>query len=31
MIYLTKTEPARNMARFYGLDIQPTLLGNGRS
>ena len=25
MIYLTKTDPARNMARFYVLDIQPTL------
>ena len=27
MIYLTKIEPAQNMARFYGLDIQPTLFG----
>jgi predicted DNA-binding WGR domain protein len=27
MIYLTKTDPARNMARFYVLDIQPTLFG----
>lgn len=27
MIYLTKTDPGRNMARFYSLDIQPTLFG----
>jgi len=27
MIYLTKIEPARNMARFYLLDVQPTLFG----
>ena len=27
MIYLTRTDPARNMARFYVLDIQPTLFG----
>jgi len=27
MIYLTKTDPAQNMARFYSLDIQPTLFG----
>ena len=27
MIYLTKSDPARNMARFYTLDIQPTLFG----
>lgn len=28
MIYLTKTDPAQNMARFYILDVQPTLLGD---
>jgi predicted DNA-binding WGR domain protein len=27
MIYLTKSDPARNMSRFYLLDIQPTLFG----
>jgi hypothetical protein len=27
MIYLTKTDPSRNMARFYVLDVQPTLFG----
>ena len=27
MIYLTKTDPGRNMARFYSLDVQPTLFG----
>ena len=27
MIHLTRTDPARNMARFYVLDIQPTLFG----
>jgi predicted DNA-binding WGR domain protein len=27
MIYLTKTDPAQNMSRFYTLDIQPTLFG----
>ena len=27
MIYLTKTDPAQNMSRFYILDIQPTLFG----
>ena len=27
MIYLTKTDPACSMARFYSLDIQPTLFG----
>jgi len=27
MIYLTKIEPARNMARFYVLDVQPDLFG----
>ena len=29
MIYLTKTDPARNMAHFYVLDIQPTLFPLG--
>ena len=28
MIYLTKIEPAQNMARFFVLDIQPTLFGD---
>jgi predicted DNA-binding WGR domain protein len=27
MIYLTKIDAARNMARFYALNIQPTLFG----
>jgi predicted DNA-binding WGR domain protein len=27
MIHLTRTDPTRNMARFYVLDIQPTLFG----
>jgi predicted DNA-binding WGR domain protein len=27
MIYLTKIEPERNMARFYALDLQPNLFG----
>ena len=27
MIYLTKRDPAKNMARFYALDLQPTLFG----
>lgn len=27
MIYLTKIDPARNMARFYVLDVQPDLFG----
>jgi predicted DNA-binding WGR domain protein len=27
MITLTKVDAARNMARFYTLDIQPTLFG----
>jgi len=27
MIYLTKIDAARNMARFYVLDVQPTLFG----
>ena len=27
MIYLTKIAPAQNMARFYVLDVQPTLFG----
>ncbi len=25
MVYLTKIDAARNMARFYSLDLQPTL------
>jgi predicted DNA-binding WGR domain protein len=25
--YLTRVDPARNMARFYKLDVQPTLFG----
>ncbi len=28
MIYLAKIEPERNMARFYALDVQPTLFGD---
>ena len=27
MIYLTKRDPVKNMARFYALDLQPTLFG----
>ena len=27
MIYLTKRDPQRNMARFYALDVQATLFG----
>ena len=27
MIYLTKIDPVKNMARFYALDVQPTLFG----
>lgn len=27
LTYLTRVDPARNMARFYRLDIQPTLFG----
>ena len=27
MIYLTKRDPVKNMARFYALDVQPTLFG----
>ena len=27
MIYLTKRDPEKNMARFYALDLQPTLFG----
>ena len=27
MIYLTKRDPAKNMARFYALDLQPNLFG----
>ena len=27
MIYLTRTDPARNMARFYTMALQPTLFG----
>ena len=26
--YLTRVDPARNMARFYKLDVQPTLFGD---
>ena len=28
MIYLTRTDPARNMARFYSMTLQPTLFGD---
>ncbi|MGO9545565.1 MAG: WGR domain-containing protein [Rhodomicrobium sp.] len=28
MIYLTKINPAQNMARFYVLDVQRTLFGD---
>ena len=27
MVYLTKIDAARNMARFYSLDLQPDLFG----
>ena len=27
MIYLRRIDPLRNMARFYVLDLQPTLFG----
>jgi predicted DNA-binding WGR domain protein len=27
-LYLFRRDPARNMARFYGLDVQPTLFGD---
>ena len=27
MIRLTRTDPARNMARFYTMALQPTLFG----
>ena len=27
MIYLTKRDPAKNLARFYVLDLQPNLFG----
>jgi len=27
MTYLTRIDPARNMARYYSLDIQPDLFG----
>jgi predicted DNA-binding WGR domain protein len=27
MVYLTKIDPSRNMARFYVLDVQPNLFG----
>lgn len=27
MIYLTKIDPAKNQARFYIIDVQPTLFG----
>lgn len=30
MIHLTKVDPARNMARFYVLDIQRRCSANGR-
>ena len=26
-IYLTRTDPERNMARFYAMQLQPTLFG----
>lgn len=26
-LYLTRTDPARNMARFYVVTVQPTLFG----
>ena len=28
MIHLTRTDPARNMARFYSMTLQPTLFGD---
>ena len=28
MIHLTRTDPARNMARFYTMALQPTLFGS---
>ena len=28
MIYLTRTDPARNMAGFYSMTLQPTLFGD---
>jgi len=27
VVYLTRIDPAQNMARFYVLDVQPTLFG----
>ena len=27
MIHLTRTDPARTMARFYAMTLQPTLFG----
>jgi predicted DNA-binding WGR domain protein len=27
MAYLTRTDPARNMNRFYAVDVTPTLFG----
>ena len=27
MIHLTRTDPTRNMARFYTMSVQPTLFG----
>ena len=27
MIHLTRTDPTRNMARFYSMTLQPTLFG----
>jgi hypothetical protein len=26
---LTRVDPERNMVRFYGIDVQPTLFGGG--
>jgi len=28
MIHLTRTDPTRNMARFYTMALQPTLFGD---
>jgi predicted DNA-binding WGR domain protein len=28
MIHLTRIDPARNMARFYTMALQPTLFGD---
>lgn len=27
LVYLTRVDPSRNMARFYALSVQPTLFG----